>query len=202
MHQVRKDDNVILVTHEPNWLLDWYWDSGTGNNVAHFVKDHLKGRCRLRIAGDLHNYMRHQLVSDSPTSVEHLIVNGCGGAFLHPTHVFGGFNKFQDGMYEKRFAYPSLKESEQVCKPHNSRAFLYQTPYCSCAWCKSHIDCPCSCLPLLQIAWGNILKFRKKNWRFDVIGGLVYFILVFSMFPQVRLVVLSVSGVCILLKTC
>lgn len=147
---VRKDDNVILVTHEPNWLLDWYWDSGTGRNVAHFVEDHLKGRCRLRIAGDLHNYMRHQLVSGSPTSVEHLIVNGCGGAFLHPTHVFGGFNKFQDGMYEKRFAYPSLKESE-------------------------------------QIAWGNILKFRKKNWRFDVIGGLVYFILVFSMFPQCEL---------------
>lgn len=42
------------------------------------------------------------------------------------------------------------------------------------------------CLLLLQIALGNILKFRKKNWRFDVIGGVVYFILVFSMFPQVR----------------
>jgi hypothetical protein len=42
-------------------------------------------------------------------------------------------------------------------------------------------------LPLyLQIAWGNILEFRKKNWRFDVIGGVVYFVLVFSMFPQVE----------------
>jgi hypothetical protein len=38
----------------------------------------------------------------------------------------------------------------------------------------------------LQIAWGNILEFRKKNWRFDVIGGVVYFVLVFSMFPQVE----------------
>lgn len=147
---VGENDSVILVTHEPNWLLDWYWDSGTGRNVAHFIEDHLKGRCRLRIAGDLHNYMRHKLVSGSPTSVEHLVVNGSGGAFLHPTHVFGGFNKFQDGVYEKKLAYPSLEESE-------------------------------------QIAWGNILKFRKKNWRFDVIGGLVYFILVFSMFPQCEL---------------
>ena len=38
----------------------------------------------------------------------------------------------------------------------------------------------------MQIALGNILKFRKKNWQFDFIGGIIYFILVFSMFPQVR----------------
>uniref|UniRef100_A0A0E0LGR3 Uncharacterized protein n=1 Tax=Oryza punctata TaxID=4537 RepID=A0A0E0LGR3_ORYPU len=35
-----------------------------------------------------------------------------------------------------------------------------------------------------KIALGNILKFRRKNWQFDVIGGFVYFVLVFSMFPQ------------------
>lgn len=38
---------------------------------------------------------------------------------------------------------------------------------------------------LIQIALGNILKFRKKNWQFDFIGGIIYFVLVFSMFPQV-----------------
>ena len=37
---------------------------------------------------------------------------------------------------------------------------------------------------LLQIALGNILKFRKKNWQFDFIGGIIYFVLAFSMFPQ------------------
>jgi len=40
-------------------------------------------------------------------------------------------------------------------------------------------------LYLMQIALGNILKFRKKNWQFDFIGGIIYFVLVFSMFPQV-----------------
>ena len=39
---------------------------------------------------------------------------------------------------------------------------------------------------LLQIALGNILKFQKKYWHFDVIGGLIYFVLVLSMFPQVN----------------
>lgn len=37
----------------------------------------------------------------------------------------------------------------------------------------------------MQIALGNILKFRKMNWQFDFIGGIIYFILVFSIFPQV-----------------
>lgn len=37
----------------------------------------------------------------------------------------------------------------------------------------------------MQIALGNILKFRKKNWQFDIIGGFIYFVLAFSMFPQV-----------------
>ena len=38
---------------------------------------------------------------------------------------------------------------------------------------------------MVQIALGNILKFRKKNWQFDFIGGIIYFVLAFSMFPQV-----------------
>ncbi|XP_028099327.1 uncharacterized protein LOC114298511 isoform X4 [Camellia sinensis] len=38
-----------------------------------------------------------------------------------------------------------------------------------------------------KIALGNILKFRKKNWQFDFIGGIIYFILAFSMFPLCKL---------------
>ncbi|KAI4336952.1 hypothetical protein L6164_015419 [Bauhinia variegata] len=38
-----------------------------------------------------------------------------------------------------------------------------------------------------KIALGNILKFRKKNWQFDFIGGIIYFVLVFSVFPQCEL---------------
>ncbi|KAG7941539.1 hypothetical protein I3843_16G050000 [Carya illinoinensis] len=38
-----------------------------------------------------------------------------------------------------------------------------------------------------RLALKNILNFRKQNWRFDFIGGILYFILVFSMFPQCEL---------------
>ncbi|CAL9114718.1 unnamed protein product [Musa textilis] len=146
--KVQENDSVIVVTHEPNWLLDWYWNDVTGKNVSHLIKDYLHGRCKLRIAGDLHHYMRHSFVpSEKPVYVEHLLVNGCGGAFLHPTHVFRNFNSFYGSSFKSNATYPSYDDSS-------------------------------------RIALGNILKFRRKNWQFDFIGGIIYFILVFSMFPQ------------------
>ncbi|KAG6391925.1 hypothetical protein SASPL_149689 [Salvia splendens] len=144
-------DSVIIMTHEPNWLLDWYWGDVTGKNVSHLIRDHLRGRCKLRVAGDLHHYMRHSHVpSEKPTYVQHLLVNGCGGAFLHPTHVFSNFDSLYGTSYESKAAYPSFEDSS-------------------------------------RIALGNILKFRKKNWQFDFIGGIIYFVLAFSMFPQCKL---------------
>ncbi|KMT19303.1 hypothetical protein BVRB_1g013090 [Beta vulgaris subsp. vulgaris] len=149
--KVEDNDSVIIMTHEPNWLLDWYWNHSSGKNVAYLIRDHLKGRCKLRMAGDLHHYMRHSCVpSDKPAYVHHLLVNGCGGAFLHPTHVFSNFRKFYGTLYEMKAAYPSCEDSS-------------------------------------KIALGNILKFRKKNWQFDFIGGIIYFVLAFSMFPQCQL---------------
>ncbi|KAL7117096.1 hypothetical protein ACP275_03G049900 [Erythranthe tilingii] len=149
--KVGESDSVIIMTHEPNWLLDWYWDDVTGQNISHLIRDHLRGRCKLRMAGDLHHYMRHSYVpSEKPVYVQHLLVNGCGGAFLHPTHVFSNFNNLYGTSYESKASYPSFEDSS-------------------------------------RIALGNILKFRKKNWQFDFIGGIIYFILVFSMFPQCKL---------------
>ncbi|KAL1353818.1 hypothetical protein HN51_042409 [Arachis hypogaea] len=151
--KVQEDDSVIIITHEPNWLTDWYWNDVTGKNISHLICDYLKGRCKLRMAGDLHHYMRHthtQVNSEGPIHVHHLLVNGCGGAFLHPTHVFSKFQKLYGVNYECKSAYPSFEDSS-------------------------------------RIALGNILKFRKKNWQFDFIGGIIYFILVFSVFPQCKL---------------
>ncbi|XP_012071695.1 uncharacterized protein LOC105633674 isoform X2 [Jatropha curcas] len=149
--KVGENDSVIIMTHEPNWLLDWYWNDVSGKNVSHLICDYLKGRCKLRIAGDVHHYMRHSYVpSEGPVYVQHLLVNGCGGAFLHPTHVFANFKEFCGTKYDTKAAYPSLEDSS-------------------------------------RIALGNILKFRKKNWQFDFIGGIIYFLLSFSMFPRCKL---------------
>lgn len=108
-------DSVILITHEPNWLLDWYWGDKTGKNVTYLIREYLKGRCKLRMAGDLHHYMRHSCTeSKEPVHVQHLLVNGCGGAFLHPTHVFENFKECYGNKYETKSVYPSYEESSKV----------------------------------------------------------------------------------------
>ncbi|KAL6316076.1 hypothetical protein AAG906_015583 [Vitis piasezkii] len=139
--KVGENDSVIIMTHEPNWLLDWYWNDVSGKNVSHLICDYLKGRCKLRMAGDLHHYMRHSSVSSDKPVYVHV---------LHPTHVFSNFNELYGASYKSEAAYPSFEDSS-------------------------------------RIALGNILKFRKKNWQFDFIGGIIYFVLVFSMFPQCKL---------------
>lgn len=183
------------MTHEPNWLLDWYWNEATGKNVSHLICEYLKGRCRLRIAGDLHFYMRHSAIvpSEKPVYVQHLLVNGCGGAFLHPTHIFKNFWKYHGAIYESKATYPSFDDSSKVkCAIPSFKCHVFfpklivdfSLHLCFHLW-KSIIW---STKYLFQIALGNILKFRKKNWQFDIIGGIIYFILVFSTFPQVVLV--------------
>lgn len=108
---------MIIITHEPNWILDWYWDAVSGKNVSLLISDYLRGRCKLRMAGDLHHYMRHSHVkSDGPVLVHHLLINGCGGAFLHPTHVFSKFEKCHGASYECKAAYPSFEDSSRVCE--------------------------------------------------------------------------------------
>ncbi|KAF3948021.1 hypothetical protein CMV_025929 [Castanea mollissima] len=169
---VRRTDSVIIMTHQPDWLLDWYENDDSrkdasdkqskGNNVSDLIYNILKERCRLRIAGDIHHYMRHSTVSSNESNSsqpnkknesvypQHLLVNGCGGAFTHPTHVFRDFNESHGVSYKCKNAYPSYKMSR-------------------------------------RLALRNIWNFRKENWQFDFIGGIIYFILVFSMFPQCKL---------------
>ncbi len=108
------------MTHQPDWLLDWYeknGDSSSKNNVSKLIGETLKERCKLRIAGDIHHYMHHEIVrSDGSKSVyaEHLLVNGCGGAFAHPTHVFRDFSESHGASYKFRAAYPSFEMSSKV----------------------------------------------------------------------------------------
>lgn len=113
--QVGEYDSVIIITHEPIWLLDWYWNDKTGKNISCLIRNCLNGRCKLWFAGDLHHYMRHSYVpSDNQVNVQHLVVNGCGGAFLHPTHVFKNFDNYYGTSYKSEAAYPSFEDSSRV----------------------------------------------------------------------------------------
>jgi hypothetical protein len=70
----------------------------------------------MRMAGDLHHYMHHTASTSTPTTplYEHLVVNGAGGAFLHPTHVFAGFDTLHGAKYDCRGVYPPTSVSRKV----------------------------------------------------------------------------------------
>lgn len=45
------EDQVILVTHQPRWLSDWFWDETACHNLRQLVRGHLRGRARVHLAG-------------------------------------------------------------------------------------------------------------------------------------------------------
>ena len=42
---------VILMTHEPVWLLEWFWQRSAAANLRQLVRGHLRGRARVHLAG-------------------------------------------------------------------------------------------------------------------------------------------------------
>ncbi|RZL36939.1 MAG: hypothetical protein EOP35_09925 [Rubrivivax sp.] len=76
-------DRVILIYPEPYWTRP----IGDGADPSHpkryqRLEGLLRGRVKLRLAGDLHHYMRWDSVSWG-----RLVTCGTGGAFSHPTHT-------------------------------------------------------------------------------------------------------------------
>ncbi|KAF5444980.1 hypothetical protein F2P56_034071 [Juglans regia] len=151
---IGNNDCVIVMTHQPDWLLDWY-EGGTDHvdreNLSNLICHTLKERCKLRIAGDIHHYMHHSMdESNDSVYAQHLLVNGCGGAFAHPTHVFGDFKESHGVSYRLKASYPNEETSR-------------------------------------RLGFKNIRMFKKENWQFDYVGGILYYMLAFSVFPQCEL---------------
>ena len=160
---VGPDDQVIIMTHEPTWSLDAYLNSScpedkplvrSATNLKQLMRRHLRGKVAMRIAGDIHNYMRHN--AEQPLSQSALraaaspvlVVSGAGGAFLHPTHTFPSTFKETGAQYNLKSNYPSNTQSRIVSMRNLGKGF------------------------------------RRQNWRFDIIGTTWYFLIVSSFFPR------------------
>ncbi|KAL7520746.1 hypothetical protein ACHAWX_005456 [Stephanocyclus meneghinianus] len=166
-NSIKHDDNVIIVTHIPFWVLTNYenYPVEPETHLNELMQTHLSGRVRLRLAGDLHHYTRHMPftpvqnkdvkslsnTTNSNASSKNepvLIVSGGGGAFLHPTHCFRDEIKVgkDKQKYVRVAAYPSVKVSQ-------------------------------------HLSWLNLWQFRWRNWRLDIIWFITYFGICSSFFP-------------------
>jgi hypothetical protein len=89
---IHRDHNVILVYPEPYWTRPLGDDAGVGypKRYQRLEAELLNAgvKIRLRIAGDLHHYVREAATTGAHLNYEDLLVTcGTGGAFLHPTHA-------------------------------------------------------------------------------------------------------------------
>mmetsp|Transcript_16000 Transcript_16000/g.29014 ORF Transcript_16000/g.29014 Transcript_16000/m.29014 type:complete len:902 (-) Transcript_16000:1417-4122(-) len=161
-NSMKPGDAVIVVSHVPHWVLNEYENHANDltreSNLTELIRTHLRGKVKLRLAGDLHHYTRHVPFSSTKsapgmstgknTSAPVLIVSGGGGAFLHPTHCFQDqikVGKDEQG-YSRVCAYPSAKVSR-------------------------------------HLSWLNLWQFRWRNWRLDVLWAITHFGICSSLFP-------------------
>lgn len=75
--RLSEGDNVVLMTHQPLWLAEWFHQRRQGSNLRQLVHGHLRGRVPVHMAGDLHFYMRHSLSQSSPTPTAATDSPGC-----------------------------------------------------------------------------------------------------------------------------
>ncbi|KAL7692206.1 putative calcineurin-like phosphoesterase domain, ApaH type [Plasmopara halstedii] len=207
------NDAVIVLTHEPRWLLNVYEDkSNVDVKLSYLIERVLKGRVAVRLAGDIHNYMRHSLVEEShmlkrPTSMifdmprpRFSTVNlPRRHSFSSPVHMhFPHLKQHDDHIENEEVACDTEPTTPTVGHKRAARhliisggggAFLHPTHIPSSKIVSNGgLYEQKLCYPPAHVsrryAVLNVLGFRRLNWRFDAIGGVGYFVLVFSMFPR------------------
>lgn len=230
------EDRVICVQHVPTWLVDADCTEGSiapkvvgldseaqeGANLTYLLRNFLMGKAVLRVAGDIHNYVRHtkaaiptdvaaataateassQLdatVSQSSTCFN-FDTDGKGSwldssdseegdTLVQPTHAHvSNWEEERESRMERKVRPRPEYEPEHLIVSGGGGAFLHPThPFAKPikAYGVDYNSETAFPSPLMSraIAFSNIFDFRRKNWRFDVVGGLLYFSLAFSLFP-------------------
>ena len=179
---VGPSDAVILVNHEPHWVTDY--DNGKkGNdlserNITELTENHLRGKVRCRLAGDIHHYTRHAPVSSTSRnkrrrrgktrsySLDRISKKGIteeDDRGIRPIEPFtetnkphlivaGGGGAFMHGTnaYARDIKVgPQLQEYTRTIAYPNEVTSSY-------------------------LGWLNMYQFRSRGWRCDLIFACVY----------------------------
>jgi hypothetical protein len=147
--QLAAGDKVMLVYPEPFWTRPLGDNAHTGypkryQRLEHTLEE--KGvRIALRVAGDLHHYLRQSVPCKDAASIkrDQLVTCGAGGAFLHPTHA----KRMQTGCAVDRNA-----DLSAAGKHRQGRVRVGHT-----APCTSQLECAYPPAAASRAyAWGNL----------------------------------------------
>uniref|UniRef100_A0A7S3PVC3 Calcineurin-like phosphoesterase domain-containing protein n=1 Tax=Chaetoceros debilis TaxID=122233 RepID=A0A7S3PVC3_9STRA len=183
---VASTDSIILVNHEPHWVTDFDYGKSleqlSERNIRELMDHHLRGKVRLRLAGDLHHYTRHvPLVPPTkPMKMSRSL-----SFDSKPSHI----------VIEEMKSLPIFTPFEEESKPDlivsgGGGAFLHgvtgysknikvgpkQSDYSRvAAYPNENIS--------RRLGWLNMWNFRWRNWRCDLIFASLYLGIVSSLYP-------------------
>ncbi len=208
---IQDGHNIILVYPEPYWTRPLGDDAGVGypRRYQRLEAELLSAgvKIRLRIAGDLHHYVRESATTGAHLDYEDLLVTcGTGGAFLHPTHAKRVTKtKVLDRVKDTNAMTPDLEKrvcvGTQTAKDleDNQRQYQHQASYPSretskllSYWNLVALFKPASLFGLFadDVKGGlatNIAERLKEIWRgitkgnvmFPVLLGILYLLAVY-----------------------
>ncbi len=206
--RIQPGDNVILLYPEP------YWTRPLGDSAdAGYPKRYQRleaalvaadVKIRIRLAGDLHHYVREQAGSGAELDYEDaLITCGSGGAFLHPTHARRVVaTKVLDRIHDSGAMTPDLEKRVRVGigaaeeLRANQRKYTQKACYPGrrisrglCKWNLTALFKPASLSGIFaDVVEGNLWQrtlrrlaellsaFRKGNAMFPILLGALYLV--------------------------
>lgn len=210
-NKIRAGHNLILLYPEPYWTRPLGDGAGEGYPFryqrleAALLNAGIK--IRIRLAGDLHHYVRESADSGAQLDYEDMLITcGSGGAFLHPTHAKRiTAPKVLDRIDDNDAMTPDIRE--RVCvgtqqagiTPQNQRRYSHQKSYPPKAtseglswWNLVALFKPTSIFGLFaDEARGNLIQRCAQrmhelkrgllggNFMFPVLLGLLYFLAVY-----------------------
>ncbi|HEY6511211.1 MAG TPA: hypothetical protein VI032_04495 [Burkholderiaceae bacterium] len=177
VHRIGPDDRVILVYPEPYWTRP-IGDGARPNWPKRYqrLERLLRGRIALRLAGDLHHYMRwtppHSSLHDGM-----LVTCGTGGAFTHPTHT---------KMTSRPVRLRELDTKHEIAPQMGGEALVVglddrHEKSGDVTFRRVEASVYPDAAESRRRVWGNLLALFKKNkgswggnWWFTVFMGLLY----------------------------
>jgi hypothetical protein len=184
--QIGPHDRVIMVYPEPYWTRQIGDDALPGNPKRYQrLEGLLQNRIAVRLAGDLHHYMRYSTAPDQPGSTSpgdgaaasHLVTCGCGGAFGHPTHTRTTTRPIVLREHPHPEAVPPSAGGRAITVGHDDGRHAPR----SARFVRQEAAAYPARGPSRRRAWGNLLalvrpgdNWREGNWHFALMLGLLY----------------------------
>eukprot|EP01084_Bolivina_argentea_P265311 449670_1 len=203
-----RNERVIIITHEPDWIVNDHENHNDGQNLQYLINNIIgNDRLRLRLAGDIHNYTRHESQLNIQSGLKYNMIKKKKNKNDDREYFSDEISNINPSL--ARSSTSNLKRSQSAIDVSSQNklnrvdatlivsggggAFLHPThvPEKKPIVVNNIVyERICEYPSIIQsnaYAVWNIFGFRKRNLQFDLLGGILYYLMVSSLFPMCNL---------------